>query len=398
MLDSYPLITTIVNSVVLAFLFGLLANRLKLPTIVGYLVAGIILGPNTPGFVANISLAEQLAEIGVILLMFGVGLHFSTKDLLMVHKTAIPGSIIQISLTTLICTAVAMFMNHSFSESFVFGITLSVASTVVLLRALEQHKLSNHYAGKIAVGWLIVEDIVMIIILVSLPIFSEIFSQGETPEGHFIFSTILEILIKILAFIAVMIVVGKKILPRLLLEIAKTKSRELMVLGTIAISCGFAFIAYSLFGASFALGAFMAGFVLNESEIGRKSAEKSLPLRDIFAVLFFVSAGMLFNPKVIFEEPALVIIAFILAVFGKLVVCYFLMRLMHHGTYNSLVMAVGLAQIGEFSFILAALALKLNIFSNTIYDMVIASAIISITINPFLFKLIEKHKPKSKNQ
>ncbi|MBM5782148.1 MAG: sodium:proton antiporter [Pelagibacterales bacterium] len=392
MLESYPLITTIVSSIVLAFLFGLLANRMKLPTILGYVVAGIVLGPNTPGFVADIKLAEQLAEIGVILLMFGVGLHFSTKDLLRVHKTAIPGALIQMSVTTFLCFIVAIYLKHDFVESLVFGITLSVASTVVLLRALEQHRLSDSYPGKIAIGWLIVEDVIMIMVLVSLPVFAEISAQGKNIEMHFIFEIIFDVLIKVAAFIVVMIFAGKKILPRLLVEIAKTKSRELMVLGVIAISCGFAFIAYTLFGASFALGAFMAGFVLNESEIGRKSAEKSLPLRDIFAVLFFVSAGMLFSPTVILEEPILVLVAFMLVVFGKLFTTYFIMRLFRHGSHNSLIMSVSLAQIGEFSFILAALALKLGFFSNIVYDMVIASAIISIAINPFLFRLVEKHK------
>lgn len=393
MLESYPLITTVVASVVLAFLFGLLANRLRLPTILGYLLAGIMLGPNTPGFIANINLAEQLAEIGVILLMFGVGMHFSTDDLIKVHRVAIPGAIIQMSVTTLICLVVAMMLKHSFIESLVFGVTLSVASTVVLLRALEQYKLIDSHVGKVAVGWLIVEDIAMIVVLVLLPVFAEIFTAGKSLDLHMVLQTVFFTLAKITTFVVAMIVIGKKLLPLLLVAIAKTKSRELMVLGIIAISSGFAFIAYTLFGASFALGAFMAGFVLNESEIGRKSADKSLPLRDIFAVLFFVSAGMLFNPTVLIEEPILIVVAFLLVVVGKSAVAYFIMRVFKQGLYNSLTLAVSLAQIGEFSFILAALALKLNIFSNVVYDMVIASAIISITINPFLFALTKKYKP-----
>ncbi len=391
MLESYPLITTVVSSVVLAFLLGLLANRLKLPTLLGYLVAGILLGPNTPGFIADIHLAEQLAEIGVILLMFGVGLHFSTDDLLQVHKVAVPGATIQMSLTTLICLGVAMFFGHSFIESLIFGVTLSVASTVVLLRALEQYKLNDSHIGKIAVGWLIVEDIAMIVILVLLPIVSEMFYNPEKINAYLIAKTSIITIAKISSFIAIMIIVGKKLLPKLLLIIAKTKSHELMVLGIIAISSGFAFLAYSIFGASFALGAFMAGFVLNESKIGRKSAEKSLPLRDIFAVLFFVSAGMLFNPFVIIQEPALILLTFVLVVFGKGIVAYFIMRAFRQSFYNSLILAASLAQIGEFSFILAALSLKLNIFSTTVYNMVIASAIISITINPFLFKIVRRY-------
>jgi monovalent cation:H+ antiporter-2, CPA2 family len=394
MLEAYPLITTIVASVVLAFLLGFIANRLRLPAILGYLVAGMLLGPNTPGFIANINLAEQLAEIGIILLMFGVGLHFSTKDLMRVHRIAIPGALAQMVLTTIICLVVAMLLNHSFIESMVFGITLSVASTVVLLRAFEQYRMNDDHVAKIAVGWLIVEDVVMVIILVLLPVISNMLSKGTAIDINFILNSIFEILIKICAFVIVMMMFGKKVLPTLLVAISKTKSRELMSLGTLAIASGFAFIAYTLFGASFALGAFMAGLVLNESEIGKKSAEKSLPLRDVFAVLFFVSAGMLFDPLVITKEPLLVLTAFALVIFGKGIVAYGIMRLFRQSKCNSLILAASLAQIGEFSFILGALALKLDIFSQTVYDIVIASALISITINPFLFKIALEKKPK----
>lgn len=394
MLEAYPLITTIVASVVLAFLLGFIANRLRLPAILGYLVAGMLLGPNTPGFIANINLAEQLAEIGIILLMFGVGLHFSTKDLMRVHRIAIPGALAQMVLTTIICLVVAMLLNHSFIESMVFGITLSVASTVVLLRAFEQYRMNDDHVAKIAVGWLIVEDVVMVIILVLLPVISNMLSKGTAIDVNFILNSIFEILLKICAFVIVMMMFGKKVLPTLLVAISKTKSRELMSLGTLAIASGFAFIAYTLFGASFALGAFMAGLVLNESEIGKKSAEKSLPLRDVFAVLFFVSAGMLFDPLVITKEPLLVLTAFALVIFGKGIVAYGIMRLFRQSKCNSLILAASLAQIGEFSFILGALALKLDIFSQTVYDIVIASALISITINPFLFKIALEKKPK----
>ncbi len=394
MIESYPLITTIVISVVSAFMLGLLANRLHLPTILGYLLAGVLLGPNTPGFIADSHIAEQLAEIGVILLMFGVGQHFSIKDLARVHRVAVPGAIIQLSVTTAICLAVAMFLRHDFLESLVFGLTLSVASTVVLLRALEQYRLLDSHVGKVAVGWLIVEDIAMVVALVLLPVFSDMLSEDGKLDPRIVFEAVLLVILKISAFIMVMMVFGKKLLPKLLTAISKTKSRELMSLGILAIASGFAYIAYTLFGTSFALGAFMAGFVLNESEIGKKSAEKSLPLRDIFAVLFFVSAGMLFNPSVITKEPALVFAAFLLVVVGKAIITFFLMRLFRQSVYNSLVLAVSLAQIGEFSFILTALALKLEIFSHILYDMVIASAIISITLNPFLFKIVQKFKPK----
>jgi CPA2 family monovalent cation:H+ antiporter-2 len=390
MLESYPLITTIVASVVFAFLFGLIANRLRLPTIIGYLFAGILLGPNTPGFIANVHIAEQLAEIGVILLMFGVGLHFSLGDLIKVQRIAIPGALIQMALTTGVCLAISMLMKHNFVESLVFGITLSVASTVVLLRALEQYSLTDSHVGKIAVGWLIVEDVVMIVVLVIMPVILDMMNSGLELEWKIIFEKIFLVALKITAFVICMVMIGKKALPRLLTMIAKTKSRELMSLGTLSIASGFAFVAYTLFGASFALGAFMAGFVLNESAIGEKFADKSLPLRDIFAVLFFVSAGMLFNPHVLTTEPWLVLIAFGLVVFGKAIIAYLIMRLFRQNFYNSLVLAISLAQIGEFSFILTALALKLGIFSQILYDMVIASAIFSITVNPFLFKFAKR--------
>lgn len=395
MVETYPLITTIVVSVVFAFLLGLLANRLNLPSILGYLLAGIFLGPHTPGMVADFGMAKQLAEIGVILLLFGVGMHFSMNDLISVHRIALPGALSQIFITTLICTMIATWMQHNFMESLVFGLTLSVASTVVLLRALEQHNLLQSRVGKIAIGWLIAEDIMMILVLVLLPTFGEM----EANETGFDLMTILEniilTLLKITAFVMVMLVVGKKLLPRLLRIISKTKSRELMSLGILAIASGCAFIAYSMFGASFALGAFMAGFILNESKIGQKSAEKALPLRDIFAVLFFISAGMLFDPSVILKEPGLILLAVVLTIFGKALVSYFIMRSFRQGVYDSLILSVSLAQIGEFSFIITALALKLGIFSQILYDMVIASALISITINPFLFKMVKNFEIKA---
>ena len=394
MFETYPLIATIVTCVIFASLLGFLANRLHLPTILGYLLAGIMLGPYTPGLIADINIAKQLAEIGIILLMFGVGLHFSVKDLLNVHRIALPGAIVQIAITTLICLVVAMIMRHNFLESFIFGLTLSVASTVVLLRAFEQHKMMDSNVAKIAVGWLIAEDIIMIIILVLLPTFAYMMQEKVT-NLQVILETIFLTIIKIIAFVMVMIMVGKKLLPKLLLAIAKTKSRELISLGILAIASGFAFIAYTIFGASFALGAFMAGFILNESDIGKKSAEKSLPLQDLFAVLFFISAGMLFDPSVLFKEPVLIIIALLLVVFGKSIVAYIIMRFFRQNVFNSLILAVSIAQIGEFSFILTALALKLGVLSPILYDMVIASAILSITLNPFLFKLAKKFKVDS---
>jgi CPA2 family monovalent cation:H+ antiporter-2 len=395
MLEAYPIITTIVTSVVFAFLLGFIAHRLHLPTILGYLVAGVLLGPHTPGMVANIDVAKQLAEIGVILLMFGVGLHFSARDLIMARKVALPGGIIQISITTILGVIVALLMNYSFLASLVFGLTLSVASTIVLLRALEQYHMIESSVGKIAIGWLITEDVMMIIAVVLLPLFAKMLQEGQNMDLRIILESIFLVFLKISAFVIVMTVVGRKLLPKLLIEISKTRSRELMSLGILAIACGFAFIAYTVFGASFALGAFMAGLILNESKIGKESAEKSLFLRDIFAVLFFISAGMLFDPLIIINEPKLVFIAFFLVVFGKPLAAYLIMIFFGQKKYDSLIMAISLSQIGEFSFILSALALELEIFSPTLYDTIIASALLSITLNPFLFKLAKKFKINS---
>ena len=394
MLESYPLITTIVASVVFAFSLGFLANRLHLPTIVGYLLAGIMLGPYTPGFVADIGLAKQLAEIGVILLMFGVGLHFSVRDLVAVRRIALNGALIQTSITTFIGFILVYYLKYDFLESLVFGLGLSVASTVVLLRAFEDYRVINSNVGKIAVGWLVAEDIIMIVVLILLPILAQSMHSGEYLDAHVVFKSVFLVFIKISIFVIAMTVIGRKLLPRLLIAIAKTKSRELMSLGSLAIACGFAFVAYSLFGASFALGAFIAGLILNESEIGKKSAERSLPLRDIFAVLFFISAGMLFDPKIVLREPVLVLISFLLVTFIKPLVAFLVMKFFKQSKHDSLFVALGLAQIGEFSFILAALALKLNIFVPTLYDIVIASAFLSIIINPFLFRIV-KNRPRS---
>ena len=354
MIDSYPLITTIVLSVVFAFLLGFAAHKLKLPPILGYLLAGVLLGPYTPGFVANLDLANQLAEIGIILLMFGVGLHFSVKDLIECNKTAVPGAVFQFSSTVLIGTLLATLISYNFLESVVFGIALSVASTVVLLRAFEQYKILNSPVGKIGIGWLIVEDLVMIIILVLLPIIAKMVKAGEDLDIQIIFKSIFLILLKISAFVIVMMVIGRKYLPKLLTAISKTRSQELMSLGTLAIASGFAFIAYTLFDASFALGAFIAGLILNESEVGKMSAKKSLPLRHVFAVLFFISTGMLFDPKIIANEPILVLASILIVSFIKPISAYIIMRFFKKSLYESLIMSAGLAQIGEFSFILTA--------------------------------------------
>lgn len=397
MIENYPLITTIVVSIVGAFLCGLVANRLKLPAILGYLCAGILIGPHTPGVIADLGLAKQLAEIGVILLMFGVGLHFSLKDLIAVNKIAIPGALFQIFFATTTGIIAGMLMGAQFFESLIFGIAISVASTVVLLRSLEQYRMVSSPVGKIAVGWLIVEDVAMVITIVLLPVVATSILNKNTLQFTEILYHILSVIIKILIFAIAMIIMGRRILPNLLVYIAKTKSFELMSLGTLAIAMGFAFVAYTFFNASFALGAFLAGMVLNESEIGKKAAKQSLPLRDIFSVLFFISVGMLFDPSVIIREPLMVIATFAIIVIAKPFAAYLITRLFKHSVNDSMIIAVSLAQIGEFSFILAGLALKMGVFSQHLYDLILASALLSIAVNPFLFKFVKNHNKSNKH-
>jgi CPA2 family monovalent cation:H+ antiporter-2 len=397
MIESYPLITTIVASIVGAFLFGLIAKRLKLPAILGYLCAGIMIGPYTPGFIANVELAKQLAEIGIILLMFGVGLHFSVKDLIVVNKIATPGALLQIAFTTAIGIVVTLLMGYTLLEGIIFGLAISVASTVVLLRSLEHYHMVSSNVGKIAVGWLVVEDIIMVLAIVLLPMVADAMTHKSDLKLNEVLYQIFSILLKITAFAIVMVFAARKLLPHLLVYIAKTKSIELMSLGTLSIAMGFAFIAYTLFGASFALGAFLAGLVLNESDIGRKAAKQSLPLRDTFAVLFFISVGMLFDPSVITRDPLMVLVTFIIIVIAKPFAAYIITRSFRHCIGDSLVIAVSLGQIGEFSFILSGLALKMGVFSTHLSDLILAGAILSIACNPFLFKLAKNfHKPKPK--
>lgn len=396
MITTYPLITTIAASIVYAFLLGYLANKLRLPTIIGYLVAGILVGPFTPGFIADVNLAKQLAEVGIILLMFGVGLHFSTKDLIAVHKIAIPGALFQILVTTLVGITVISIKGDGILQGVVFGLSISVASTVVLLLSLEHNDMVHSEVGKISIGWLVVEDIIMILVIVALPIMANSVIEGN--EFGYVEMAIRSILVlvKITIFIVLMIAIARRIMPALLVSIAKTRSRELMSLGTLAIALGFAFISYVLFGASFALGAFFAGFVLNESNIGRRSARHSLPLRDTFSVLFFISVGMLFDPSVIVKQPLMVLITCAVIIIGKPFAAYVITRLFRQSVDNSLTIAVSLAQVGEFSFILSGIALNLEIFSSELYDLILAGALLSISINPFLFKWLKSRESRKK--
>ena len=383
------LILTLVGGFVLAFVFGMLANRLKLSPLVGYLVAGVVVGPFTPGYVADTELAPQLAEIGVILLMFGVGLHFSPKDLMQVRKVAIPGALVQISAATALGWVLGRFaLGLPNVEALLMGFALSVASTVVLIRALEERRQSKGDIGKIAVGWLIVEDLVIVIALVMLPLV--VVPAGTAVDPGALAANIGWTLVKVAVFVALMLVVGGKMLPWLLVRIAHTKSRELFTLGVLAIALGIAFIAYEVFGASFALGAFVAGLVLNGTPLGHNAAERSLPLRDAFAVLFFVSVGMLFDPGILVREPGAVLSVLLIIIVGKSAAALAITTVFKLDRRTSLTVAASLAQIGEFSFILAALGMALGAMSRETHDLSLAGALLSISINPFVFKLIDR--------
>ncbi|WP_160285467.1 YbaL family putative K(+) efflux transporter [Pseudomonas knackmussii] len=384
-----PLLTTLAAGFVLAFVLGALAQRLRISPLVGYLLAGVLAGPFTPGYVADQALSQEIAELGVILLMFGVGLHFSLKDLLSVKAIAIPGAVVQIGVATLLGMGLAWFMGWPFGGGLVFGLALSVASTVVLLRALEQRQLIDTQRGRIAIGWLIVEDLAMVLTLVLLPALAgSLGGSAETSGG--VLLPILLTLGKVAAFVAVMILGGRRLVPWVLERIAATGSRELFTLAVLAIALGIAYGSAVLFGVSFALGAFFAGMILNESELSHEAAENSLPLRDAFAVLFFVSVGMLFNPAILIHEPLPVLATFLVIVFGKSIAAYFIVRMFGHPNSTALTIAASLAQIGEFSFILVGLGVSLHLLPEQGRDLVLAGAILSILVNPLLFIAIER--------
>jgi CPA2 family monovalent cation:H+ antiporter-2 len=389
---SVTLISTIAAALGLALIMGLLAARLKLPPLVGYLVAGIIIGPATPGFVADVGLSAQLAEIGVMLLMFGVGLHFSLEDLLAVRRIALPGAIVQIAVATLLGMGVARVWGWSLPAGIVFGLALSVASTVVLLRALESRGILETVNGRIAIGWLIVEDLVMVLVLVLLPALAA--SLGTTaaaqgPSHPSLLTTIAVTLGLVTLFVALMLIVGKRVFPWLLWQIARTGSRELFTLCVIAAAVGIAYGSAQLFGVSFALGAFFAGMVLRESPLSYRAAEESLPLRDAFSVLFFVSVGMLFDPQVLLRQPFQVFIVVAIIIFGKSLAAFFIVLLFRYPLNTALTVSASLAQIGEFSFILAGLGVQLRLMPAEGQSLVLAGAIISIALNPLVFRAIE---------
>ncbi|GGY67226.1 efflux pump/antiporter [Cellvibrio zantedeschiae] len=390
---NISLITTIAAGLGLAMILGFLAARLRMPPLVGYLVAGIIAAPTTPGFVADVGLASQLAEIGVMLLMFGVGLHFSVADLLSVKRIAIPGALAQILLATLMGAVAGIFWDLTFGEALVFGLALSVASTVVLLKALEARGVLDSINGRIAVGWLVVEDLVMVLVLVLLPPLAGLLGGQSAADLHHTSEHSLGVTLaitfgKVAAFIAFMLIVGKRLLPKLLWAVAGTGSRELFSLCVIATAVGVAYGSAMLFDVSFALGAFFAGMMLRESEFSHRAAEDSLPLRDAFAVLFFVSVGMLFDPHILVEEPLKVLAVIGIIMFGKTLVAVALVLAFRYPLNTALVVGASLAQIGEFSFILAGLSIDLGLMDTKTQNLILAGALASIALNSLLFGAI----------
>jgi CPA2 family monovalent cation:H+ antiporter-2 len=388
----------------LAFVLGALANRFRLSPLVGYLLAGVLIGPFTPGFVADPALARQLAELGVILLMFGIGLHFSLHDLLSVRTIAVPGALGQMTVMTLLGLAVTQAMGWPIGAGVVFGLALSVASTVVVLRALQERRELETEGGRIAVGWLVVEDLAMVLALVLLPAFAEVLggANGESTEGsgmfaflepHTFWSALGLTLAKLLAFFAAMMIVGRRVIPWILHYVAHTGSRELFRLAVLAIALGVAFGAAELFGVSFALGAFFAGMILAESQLSQRAAQETLPLRDAFAVLFFVSVGMLFNPMILVAQPLLVGATFLIIVIGNATAASAIAIMYRYPAQVALTLGVSLSQIGEFSFILAGLGVELELLPETGRDLVLAGAILSILINPLLFVGLDRLTP-----
>ncbi|MDU0810946.1 MAG: cation:proton antiporter [Burkholderia sp.] len=392
--NEVSLIALLAASFGLAMIFGYIASLLYMPPLVGYLLAGIVIGPATPGFVGNIQLAQQLAEVGVILLMFGVGLHFSLSDLLAVRRIALPGAIVQIVVATLFGTSLAMTWGWDIGSALVLGLSLSVASTVVLLRALEGRRLIESVNGRIAIGWLLVEDLVMIVALVFLPVLAS-FLHGKKPgEVGYVASSDVWIalritLLKITAFIALMLIVGKRLFPRVLWLFARTGSRELFTLCIIAVAVGVAFGAAKLFDVPFALGAFFAGMMMRESEFSRRAADETIPLRDAFSVLFFISVGMLFDPRVLLQEPLRIIEVTAIVLVGKTFAAVLLVLAFRYPLNTGLIVGAGLAQIGEFSFILSELGRSLNLLSGEGENIILAVSLISIACNTILFAMIE---------
>jgi CPA2 family monovalent cation:H+ antiporter-2 len=389
-----PLITTIVAALVLAFILGAITNRFRVSPLVGYLLAGVVIGPFTPGYVADQGVAKDLAEIGIILLMFGVGLHFTLQDLLSVRTIAVPGALVQIASATVLGLGLAWLLGWTIAAGLVFGLALSVASTVVLLRALQQRRLLETERGRIAVGWLVVEDFATILALVLLPALASIAENSAAMSAAGLVLLIVLTLAKVAAFVAVMLIVGKRMIPLIMHYVAHTGSRELFRLAVLAIALGVAYGASQLFDVSFALGAFFAGIILAESELSQRAASEILPLRDAFAVLFFVSVGMLVDPSIVLKDPLALLVTLLIVVLGKSVAAFAIVRAFGHSKSTALTISASLAQIGEFSFILATLGVALRLLPERAQDLILATAIISILLNPALFAALDRFLAK----
>lgn len=373
-----------------ALFFGYIAARLRLPPLIGYLIAGIIISPNTPGIEADIHLANQLAELGVMFLMFGVGMHFSLNDLLQVRRIALPGAILQIAVATLLGIGVSMLWGWSFGSALVFGLSLSCASTVVLLKALGDRGLLDSVNGKIAVGWLLVEDLVMVLVLVLLPA-TAVLLGGKAPagaEGN-IWLTLGITLLKVIGFIAFMLIVGKRVVPIIMQFVARLGSRELFTLTVVAAAVSIAYGSYAIFGVSMALGAFFAGMVVKESDFSHRAEEETLPLREIFSILFFVSVGMLFDPHILIERPLHILAVMAIIMVGKTLAAMALVLFFRYPINTALTVGASLAQIGEFSFILATLGVSLGLLTLEAQNLILAGALFSITLNSFVFSAVE---------
>ncbi|MCL2469701.1 MAG: cation:proton antiporter [Alphaproteobacteria bacterium] len=387
---SVPLISTIAIGLGLALVLGFLAERIKVPALVGYLFAGIIISPTTPGIVADINLATQLSEIGVMLLMFGVGLHFSLSDLLTVKRIAIPGATAQMGVATILGTAMAMWWGWNFAAAFIFGISLSCASTVVLIKGLETRGMLDSMNGRIAVGWLVVEDIATVLVLVLLPPLADILKGSGASDEQVvtIWMALGKTVLQIMAFMALMLIAASRVLPWILWQISRTGSRELFTLSIVSFAIGLAYGASEIFGVTFALGAFFAGMVLRESRFSLRAAQESLPLRDAFAVLFFVAMGMLFDPSTLIEKPLYVLGTVMIIMIGKTIAAIAITLILRYPLNTALIAGASLAQIGEFSFILAGLGITLGLLDEKGMSLILAGAIISIALNPVLFAMI----------
>ena len=376
----------------MALIFGYIAARLRLPPLIGYLIAGIIISPNTPGIVGDIHLANQLAELGVMFLMFGVGMHFSLNDLLQVRRIALPGAILQIAVATLLGIGVSMYWGWSFGSALIFGLSLSCASTVVLLKALGDRGLLDSVNGKIAVGWLLVEDLVMVLALVLLPATAMLLGGHALPgtdTSQSIWLTIGITLLKVTGFIAFMLIIGKRLVPMIMQFVARLGSRELFTLTVVAAAVSIAYGSYAVFGVSMALGAFFAGMVVKESDFSHRAEEETLPLREIFSILFFVSVGMLFDPSILIEEPLRILAVIAIIMVGKTLAAIALVLFFLYPINTALTVGASLAQIGEFSFILATLGLSLGLLTPDAQNLILAGALFSITLNSFVFSAIE---------